>query len=254
MRKLLVFQHVAHEILGTLNPLLKRHRFRVRYINFQRHPEIEPAVEKYNGLVVLGGYIGVYEADRYKHVKYEIRAIEKALAMNIPVLGICFGAQLLAHVLGANVRKHTEKEMGWCDLQVTSEGSADALLGHFEPTEKIFQMHGDTFDIPKGAVHLARSEACEGQAFRFGDRAYGLQFHLEVDKAMIHRWLKVPQNLADLQDGGYSIEKITNETETHIARAVELSRKTFAEFIQLFGLKEPAELIGSGHGKSSRWD
>src|SRR4051812_26954694 len=101
MRKLIVFQHVAHEILGTLNPLLKEQGFRVRYINFERTPHAEPALDKYNGLVVLGGYMGVYEADKYTHIRVEMKRIEEALKRNIPVLGICLGSQILAHVLGS---------------------------------------------------------------------------------------------------------------------------------------------------------
>src|SRR4051812_48048413 len=139
MRKILVFQHVAHEILGTLNPLLKKEKFRVRYVNFKREPEAAPSVDRYNGLIILGGYMGVYEADRHKHIKFEMQAIEKALKKNIPVLGICLGAQILAHVLGAHVRKHTQKEIGWCDVQLTENGKKDSLLKHFKGTEKLFQ-------------------------------------------------------------------------------------------------------------------
>ncbi len=89
MRKIIVFQHVAHEILGTLNPLLKSKGFRVRYINFDRNPEETPSLEKYNGLIVLGGNMGVYEAEKYTHIKVELKLIEQALSKNIPILGIC---------------------------------------------------------------------------------------------------------------------------------------------------------------------
>lgn len=253
MRKVIVFQHVAHEILGTLNPLLKERRFRIRYINFERHPDMEPDVKRYNGLIVLGGYMGVYEADKYKHVRYEMRAIEEALKMGVPIMGICLGAQLIAHVLGATVRKHMESEMGWSTVELTERGSNDPLLGHFKKSETVFQMHGDTFDIPKGAIHLAQSGVCEGQAFRFGERVYGLQFHLEVDKPMIQRWMKVPRNLADLAASGrYSVEQIGEQTERNIQHSIELSKKTFSKFIDLFGIEEGPELVGSGHGKSRR--
>lgn len=252
MRKVLVFQHVAHEILGTLNPLLKRQGLRIRYVNFDRSPDERPTLEKYNGLVVLGGHMGVYEADKYTHIKVEMQMIEEALKKGIPVLGICLGAQILAHVLGADVRRSPEKEIGWCDINLTDEGAKDPLLSHFQKTEKIFQLHGDTFDIPKQAVHLASSSVCHGQAFRYGENVYGLQFHLEVDQAMILRWLEHPANQKDIESlqGKISAEQIRAETEKRIQHSIELSQKTFSKFIDLFHLPERPELLGSGHGKS----
>ena len=238
MRRVIIFKHVAHEVLGTLNPLLREQGFRIRYVNFEREPEAQPSLDKYQGLVVFGGWMGVYEADRYPHIKVECQLIEQALKRDIPILGICLGSQILAHVLGAHVRKHEEKEVGWHDVELTEEGRRDPLLSHFRAKERVFQMHGDTFDIPQGAVHLARSSICTGQAFRYGAKAYGLQFHLEVDQAMIDRFLRVPENREEVESfGGKSaIERMEEETHKHLARSEELSRQTFLEFVKLFGL------------------
>src|SRR6185312_2919672 len=187
MRKVLVFQHAAHEILGTLNPLLKERGFRVRYVNFHRHPDMIPSIEKYDGLVVLGGNIGVYEAAAYPHIRVELKVIEEALKKDIPILGICLGSQMLAQVLGSPARKSKIREIGWCDVELTAHAKNDRVFAAFGPSEKIFQMHGDTFDIPKSATHLAQSKDFPAQAFKLGDKVYGLQFHLEVDQPMIHR-------------------------------------------------------------------
>ena len=254
MRKIIVFKHVAHEVVGTLNPLLREQGFRIRYVNFDRTPEERPSLDRYHGLVVFGGWMGVYEADRYPHIKVECELIEQALERDIPVLGICLGAQLVAHTLGANVRKHTEKEVGWQDVRLTTAGEQDSLLGHFRKTEKVFQMHGDTFDIPAGAVHLAESDLCRGQAFRYGEKAYALQFHLEVDQAMIDRFLEVPENRADVEKfgGKAAVAQMERETALHLAHSLELSAKTFRKFIQLFGLGERSPLTRSGHGKANR--
>jgi GMP synthase (glutamine-hydrolysing) len=251
VRKVLVFQHVAHEILGTLNPLLKEKWLRVRYVNFERTPDEKPSLDKYNGLIVLGGYMGVYESHKYTHIKVEMRLIEQALKKNIPVLGICLGSQMLAHALGADVRKSREKEIGWCDVHLTEAGAVDPCFAHFKKTEKIFQLHGDTFDVPKAAVHLASSKICAGQAFRYGEKAYGLQFHLEVDQPMIKRWLRIPANKKELEssNGQYTAEAIEADTAKYIAHSVELSQQTFARFIDLFGLPERPERLGSEHGK-----
>lgn len=249
MRKVLVFQHVAHEILGTLDPLLKKNRFRVRYVNFERHPNEEPSLDKYAGLIVLGGYMGVYESDRYTHIKHEMKVIEEALKKQIPILGICLGAQILAHVLGANVRKHAKKEVGWHDVHLTDGGKNDSVFSAFRPTEKIFQMHGDTFDIPKTAEHLAWSDACQAQAFRYGDKIYGMQFHLEVDEKMVERWLKNNANKDFLAD--VDAARVPEDTKIYIHRSLELSNQTFGRFLDLFGFQAP-ELVGSGHGKSEK--
>ena len=102
--------------------------------------------------------------------------------------------------LGAEVQRNPVKEIGWYDVTPTAEGEKDPLFSCFNGTEKIFQWHGDTFDIPHGAVHLATSPECPNQAFRYGERTYGLQFHLEVDEPLIHRWLKTPVHMRELEE------------------------------------------------------
>jgi GMP synthase (glutamine-hydrolysing) len=251
MRKVLIFQHVAHEILGTLNPLLKQRGFRIRFINFDRHPSSQPSLDKYNGLIVLGGYMGVYEASRYSHIAIELKLIEAALKKDIPVLGICLGAQMLAHALGADVNRSRDKEIGWYDVYMTAHGARDPLFSHFEATEKLFQMHGDTFEIPRTAQHLAWSTLCQGQAFRYGSKVYGLQFHLEVDQAMIARSLRRLDNFKDLEgcQGNFIADHINCQTEKYISRSMQLSRETFTKFIDTFGPLERPSLVFSGHGQ-----
>lgn len=237
MPRLLVFQHVAHEILGTFNPLLRDHGFRIRYVNFGRDPHAQPRIEGYHGLVVLGGPMGADESDDHPHITTEIRLITEALGRGIPILGICLGAQLLARALGAEVRPNPEKEIGWYDLEATPDGLRDPLFSHFAESEKIFQWHGDTFDVPVGAVALVTASTCTNQAFRYGACAYGLQFHLEVDPPLIERWLSVPMHRAEIEaeNGRICPDQIRRDTERYSQRLSEISNRTFAGFIELFG-------------------
>lgn len=247
MKKLLVVQHVAFEILGTLNPLLKSAGFRIRYVNFSRHPDALPRLDKYHGLVVLGGPMNADQFDQYPHLETEVRLIENAIDRDLPVLGICLGAQLIALALGAEVKRNAQKEIGWYDVSTTDEGRADPLFAHFEPTERIFQWHGDTFDIPQDCVHLARSGTCSNQAFRYRSNVYGLQFHMEVDEPLIERWLRVPIHRREIEalKGAVDPDTIRHDTTQHIDRLKSLSDQTFGELIKLFGVPRKRVLLPS---------
>lgn len=240
VRKILVCQHVAYEILGTLDPLFRNSGFRIRYVNFDRHPDLKPSLDGYNGLVILGGPMNVDQTKKHPHLLTEIKLIEDALKRGIPILGICLGAQLIAKTLGAHVGKNHQKEIGWYDVNLNAEGHNDPVLRHFQKSEKIFQWHGDSFEIPKTAVHLATSPTCANQAYRYKDNVYGFQFHLEVDNDTIHRWLNVTGNKKELEELGGIIDpqKILEQTPHHITPMKQLSDKTFSEFIKLFGEKK----------------
>ena len=238
MRRLLIFQHISFEILGTLHPLLKARGFRLRYTNFGRHAHAHPDVSRYNGLVVLGGPMNVDDLERHPHLAVEVELIRQAIEQGIPVLGICLGAQLIAKALGAPVSANGAKEIGWYDVSPTVEAKDDPLLRNFGKVEKIFQWHSDTFELPPGAVPLATSQTCHRQAFRYGTNVYGFQFHLEVDERLIERWLTVPEHCAELTDGGGRFDPtiIRRETTLHIYRSQSLSEQVFGRFIDLFNL------------------
>jgi GMP synthase (glutamine-hydrolysing) len=238
MRRLLVFQHVSFEILGTLHPLLKARGFRIRYANFGRHPHARPEITGYNGLVVLGGPMNVDDVERHPHLAVEVDLIRQAIEQGLPVLGICLGAQLIAKALGAPVYANGGKEIGWHDVFPTSAAKDDPLFQDFAEVEKIFQWHGDSFALPAGTVHLATSRNCPGQAFRYGTTVYGLQFHLEVDEPLIERWLTVPQHSAELATGGGQADPVAirQETALYLHRSRSLSDRVFGRFIELFNL------------------
>lgn len=236
MVRIAVIQHVAHEILGTLHPQLKDAGVRIRYVNYARHGHAQLSVDRYDALVVLGGPMGVSEAAAHPHLIDEIACIRRMIELGRPVLGICLGSQLIAAALGAEVRPAAAKEIGWYDVRLSDAGRADPILGRFEAKQKIFQWHGDTFDLPAGAVHLAASDLCAQQAFRYGDNVYGLQFHLEADRAQIERWLRLPANQAEIErlGGATWAAQIRAESELHLARLEKATRGVFAEILRLF--------------------
>lgn len=247
MGKILVFQHVPYEILGTFDPMIRDRGFRVRYINFGREPDRVPNVTKYDGLIVLGGPMNVSQADQYPHLRTEIKALRIALDNDIPIMGICLGAQLLAKTLGAEVSRCPEKEIGWYDVTPTEEGLRDPVLKHFQKTRKIFEWHGDAFANPPGAVRLAESKAWSNQAYRFRDNAYGFQFHLEVDEALVHRWLNTPRYLEELSalKGRTDPETIRRETTLYIEELKALSRNVFGSFLDLIKPPKPSVSMAS---------
>jgi GMP synthase (glutamine-hydrolysing) len=236
MRRLLVFQHVSFEILGTLHPLLKARGFRIRYANFGRHPHAQPEVDRYNGLVVLGGPMNVDDYERHPHLAMEVELIQQAIDQGVPVLGICLGAQLIAKALGARVHANGGKEIGWHDVSLTPAAKEDPLFRDFDGVEKIFQWHSDTFELPEGAVQLATSQTCPHQAFRYGTNVYGLQFHLEVDKRLIERWLSVPAHCVELNEAHIDPETIRHATIQYLNRTHAMSEQVFDRFIDLFNL------------------
>lgn len=243
MKKIVVFQHVAYEILGTLHPLIKEAGLRIRYLNFDRHRDARVTLSSYDGLVILGGPMSVWEKDKHPHLTREVEYIQEAMQKGKPVLGICLGAQLIAEALGAEVKRAKTREIGWYDLHLTEEGGQDPVLGTLSKKEKIFQWHQDTFSLPKGATWLAKSDACHHQAFRHGEKTYGFQFHLEVDKPMIDRWLALPAHAEIVEKT--EREKIQKETEDFMTNNLELSRKVFSKYLDLFCTKRKCTVLGS---------
>ncbi|MFL6136641.1 MAG: type 1 glutamine amidotransferase [Frankiaceae bacterium] len=147
-----------------------------------------PALSEVDGVVVLGGPMAASDDDGHPCLKRERDLLAAAVAAGKPVLGICLGAQLIAAALGARLRLRAVDEIGPTEVRLTEEGAADPVVGGGAPepgTLPVLQWHTDTFELPPGAVLLASSDACAHQAFRVGERAYGLQFHVEIDPSLV---------------------------------------------------------------------
>lgn len=234
--KILVFQHVPYEPLGTLDPLLKEAGFRIRYVNFGREPESRPSLEGYEALIILGGPMNSDQIASYPNLLTEVDIIREAVDRDISVLGICLGAQLLAKALGGSVGRNETREIGWYDVELTADGASDPVLSGFQSRQQVFQWHEDGIGLPPGTTHLAASDASHVQAFRHGEHAYGFQFHLEVNESLIDRWLTVPANQATLLDEAERIDPdvIRQQTSQRVSALEALSRDTFSRWIDRF--------------------
>lgn len=187
--EVLAIRHVHFEHLGTFEGALARRGYAVRYIDASTDDlsAIDPLTPPL--LVMLGGPIGAYEEALYPFLLGELRLIERRLAADLPIVGVCLGCQLIARALGARVYPGTAKEIGWSPITLTEAGRASPLAHLAACGHRVLHWHGDTFDLPADAELLASTPLTAHQAFRRGAMALALQFHVEVDAAQIERWL-----------------------------------------------------------------
>jgi len=171
-------KHVPFEGLGSIEPWLKNAGYRVTCTRFYESAQL-PNPKDVDFLIVMGGPMSVNDEGRYSWLSQEKRFIRDLIEAGKPVLGVCLGAQLIASAMGARVYRNREKEIGWFAIQA-STATVGGPVFRFPPSVEVFHWHGETFDLPAGAVHLARSAACENQAFQLERSVMGLQFHLET--------------------------------------------------------------------------
>lgn len=172
-------QHVPFEGLGSIEPWLQARGHALTCARL--YAGASPAsVDSFDWLVVMGGPMNVYQTRSYPWLLEEKQAIRAAIDAGRRVLGICLGAQLIADVLGAPVTRNQEREIGWFPVEQLGPSPTHPLFADFPERFEAFHWHGDTFALPPGACHVARSLACAQQAFSWGQRVIGLQFHLET--------------------------------------------------------------------------
>jgi GMP synthase (glutamine-hydrolysing) len=208
--RVLAIRHIAFEDLGSFAPVLTKRGFDIDYV------EAAEGLHDMDGstpalLIVLGGPIGAYEDASYPFLKNELRLLERRLAAGRPTLGICLGAQLMARALGARVYPGPRKEIGWAPLTLTPEGRRSPLQRLTASGGQVLHWHGDTFDLPVGAVRLASTHLYENQAFSWRDAGLALQFHPEVTAEGLEHWfIGHSREIADTP--GLSVADLRAET------------------------------------------
>jgi len=193
----LILKNIPTEGPGTIEDFLLENN--INYTVVETSSEELPSVEKYDALIIMGGPMSVNETDTYPYISREIELVREFISKGRKVFGICLGAQIIAKALGSKIYAGTGKEIGWYDIELQENGYKDPLItklathpraGDLRKKFKVFHWHGETFDIPEGALKIAKSELYPNQAFRYGKNAYAFQFHIEVTKEMIYEWLK----------------------------------------------------------------
>ncbi len=226
----LILKNVPSEGPGTIEDFLREKGMQYRIVDCQR--ESIPQSQDVDILVMLGGPMSVNEEDIYPFLTAEIELARSCISKGKKVFGICLGAQIMARALDARVYRGPGPEVGWHDIELTEDGIKDPLVkklavhpraGDFWKRFRVFHWHGETFDVPTGAVRLARSEMYPNQAFRYGANAYAFQFHIEVKKDMIYEWLN---------DQTQDLGQLRRETETvyedYLGRAVNFYKAFFS--------------------------
>ncbi len=225
----LILQHIEIETPGIIADALTEAKLTPQIIHSYAGEPIPASMDGADGLIVLGGPMGVYDHPQFPFLKQEMRLIEDALRAEKPVLGICLGSQLLAAALGAPVYKGKQKEIGWYSVTLTKEAASDPLLAGMPTSFTACHWHGDVFDLPRGAVSLASSALTQHQAFRYGKNAYGFLFHMEITEPMLRTWVAAFAD--ELRAAGLDGTQILTHATHHLPPLHYIARPIFKIFL-----------------------
>jgi GMP synthase (glutamine-hydrolysing) len=224
----LVLQHIACEPPGVYEDVLHEQGAVLRRVEVDADDEL-PDWREVDAIVAMGGPMSVNDDAELPWLRQEKELVAAAVRAGTPFWGVCLGVQLLAASLGARVYAGDEPEVGVLPVELTDEGRLDPVFSALPPTVPALQWHGDTFDLPPGAVRLAGSPAYPNQAFRFAN-AYGVQFHLEVSSAMAREWMDVPEYASAL-DKTIGGENMLRAVDERVDEMLEHGRVLFARWL-----------------------
>jgi len=234
----LILKNISSEGPGTIGSFLDGQKIPYAVIDLSAGERI-PEAGQFDTLIMMGGPMSVNDDDTVTYLHDEYELTRRFVASGKRVFGVCLGAQIMAKALGARVYPGPEKEIGWYDIRLTADGAEDPAMQAFakcrercsdQTALKVFHWHGETFDLPEGAVHLAHSPLYRHQAFRYGASAYAFQFHIEATREMVYDWLK---------NEPIDQKALATDTESLYAAYLERAFAFYASFFrrQLFGCR-----------------
>ena len=230
----LVLQHIACEPPGVFEDVLVERGAEIHRVELDEGERL-PDWREFDLIVAMGGPMSVNDEDDHPWLVDEKRLIRQAVEAGAGFWGACLGVQLLASSLGARVYAGEVPEVGVLPVTLTEEGRADPVMGGLPAELPTLQWHGDTFDLPDGAMLLAGSPAYPNQAFRYGRAAYGVQFHLEVKDEMAREWAEVPAYVDSLEKslGAGSAPKLFEDFDRDAAGMREAGRQMFERWVDV---------------------
>jgi GMP synthase (glutamine-hydrolysing) len=230
----LVLQHIACEPPGAFEDVLTAAGADIHRVELDEGEPL-PSWQDYVAIVAMGGPMSVNDDAELPWLTAEKQAIADAVKAGVPYWGSCLGVQLLAASLGARVYSGTQPEVGVLPVTLTEDGRSDPVFAGLPPEFLTLQWHGDTFDLPDGATLLASSPAYPNQAFRVGQTAYGVQFHVEVTEQMAREWAQVPAyaEYADRVLGAGGIDRLMTDFDAARERMLEVGRRMFERWVEI---------------------
>jgi GMP synthase-like glutamine amidotransferase len=229
--EVVVLQHADVEGPGRLAEVLDARGLGARVVRSDLGESLPRDAASLAGLVVMGGPMGVDDATRLPFLNAEISLLERAVAREVPTLGICLGSQLLAFALGARVHRGTAKEIGWLPVETYEAAKHDGLFQGAPRKFRPLHWHGDVFDLPHGATALARSEATPCQAYRAGPKAWGLLFHLEATREQVARMATAFDD--ELREAGVNGVALVQESLSAAGAIDGLARSVFGRWVDM---------------------
>ncbi len=234
---ILFIKHIDIEGPGTIADFLEDNKIPYTTIDLSSGGKLPQLKKVFQAVICLGGPMNVYEEEKYPFLKEEDSWLQKVVIEEVPFLGVCLGAQLIAKATGARVIKNPEKEIGWYKIVLSDSGLNDALFKDFSEVFKVFQWHGDTFGIPAGGKRLAFSELCQNQTLKYGRNIYGIQFHVEITKDMIIQWSDAYKGELESLKGVVSDKQKMLEDYGRLEKTyIKQAEKFYVNFFDLAGL------------------
>ena len=234
-----MLQHIACEPPGVFEDVLVQRGANIRRVELDEGDALPASLDGFGAVIVMGGPMSAVDEAEHPWLAPEKALLREALSGGVPVWGVCLGVQLLASALGAHVGPGPAPEVGVLPVHPTPAGLADPVFGPCDWPLTALQWHGDTFDLPTGAVVLASSPAYEHQAIRIGELGYGLQFHIEVDAGLADEWSRVPAYVASAERvlGRGGADRLLSDVRESEPSMLIQARELFGRWLDLCALR-----------------